>query len=168
MCECLCVLATEGGRDQTCSVCACVTCALVCIVHTISYMQKASRGEVAAVLYLLGCIGVSVCEVFVTLSRHFLIHQTMFWNEMKESGGRYGCNIWRDSEKSHWSCEVNAKITYWFNMTRWNFCVNWNVSTGQESNEARFCEHRCWQTRKSALKKMCPRIPLVLLYFAVN
>ena len=44
MCECLCVLATEGGRDQTCSVCACVQCALVCVVHTISCAERFKGG----------------------------------------------------------------------------------------------------------------------------
>ena len=54
-------------------------------------------------------------------------------------------------------------------MTIWKFCVNCQqVSSGQESNEARFCEHRCWQTRKSAHNKICPRIPLDLLHFAIN
>ena len=61
-----------------------------------------------------------------------------------------------------------TEITYWFNMNRWKFCENRQVSSGQESNEARFCEHRCWQTRKSTHNKRCPRIPLVLLYFAIN
>ena len=54
------MLATEGGRDQTCSVCACVTCALVCNVHTISYAESFEGGGGSSFISsgLYWCVGV--------------------------------------------------------------------------------------------------------------
>ena len=53
VCACVCLRlreqaegpgAVQGGREETCSVCASLTCALVCVVHTISCAESFKGG----------------------------------------------------------------------------------------------------------------------------
>ena len=95
-CACVCACVREqaegpgtvqGRREQTCSVCACVTCALVCVVHTI-FCAERFEGEVAdssfisSWLYWCSCFCMGLCEVFFTSSRPFLI-DLIILSEMK-------------------------------------------------------------------------------------
>ena len=93
---CLCVLATEGvsrgpwssSRWEGADMLNVLAWHVLWFVMCTPYLVKGSRGEgEVAVLYLLGCIDapVLVCEVFVTSSRHFLIHLIILWNGKKDN-----------------------------------------------------------------------------------